>query len=147
MSTTSVTSSRSTAGTTTGSTAWRAAGHAAGDTPASTPRTRAGRQLRPAQRRPVHLTRRGRLLLLAGLVALMLGSFAFGRSASQAASEAPARPPLQQVTVQPGDSLWSVAQEVAPGRDPRGVVDMIQRLNRLSGPELQVGQQLLLPAA
>jgi len=54
--------------------------------------------------------------------------------------------PAQRVTyvVEPGDTLWSIARRVAPGRDPRPVVDGLQKANDLrSG--LQVGQELSIP--
>jgi hypothetical protein len=39
---------------------------------------------------------------------------------------APARPPhVRSVVVQPGDTLWSLAHRLAPGQDPRGVVDAL----------------------
>jgi hypothetical protein len=46
--------------------------------------------------------------------------------------------------VEAGDTLWGIARRVAPGRDPREVVDQMVRDNRLRG-SLQVGQQLLVP--
>ncbi|WP_236968406.1 LysM peptidoglycan-binding domain-containing protein [Microbacterium aurantiacum] len=50
------------------------------------------------------------------------------------------------VVVAPGDSLWSIAERVAPGADPRDVVDAIVRLNALDGAGLQAGQSLAIPA-
>ena len=52
--------------------------------------------------------------------------------------------PLEHV-VQPGDSLWSIAVRIADGRDPRAVVDAIQRANGLSGGAIVPGQLLRLP--
>jgi len=49
------------------------------------------------------------------------------------------------VTVAHGDSLWSIAQEVAPTADPRDVVDAIARLNGLEGGRLLAGQSLAIP--
>ena len=49
------------------------------------------------------------------------------------------------VTVESGDTLWSVAAAVAGDRDVRVVVDEIQRLNYLDGADLQAGQILQLP--
>jgi len=49
------------------------------------------------------------------------------------------------VTVESGDTLWSVAAAVAGDRDVRVVVDEIQRLNHLHGADLQAGQILQLP--
>lgn len=95
----------------------------------------------------VHLTRRGRFWLLALLVVVLLGAFSLGRSATQAAPVAQAGPDIEQTTVQAGESLWSVAQRIAPDNDPREVIAQIRRLNDLAGSQLQVGQQLLLPVA
>ena len=97
----------------------------------------------------VRLTRRGRALLVLVLAAVLLAAFSLGRTASQAADVAaePGRPQLQQTTVQPGESLWSVAQRIAPDNDPRDVIAQIRRLNDLSSTQLRVGQQLLLPVA
>jgi hypothetical protein len=36
-----------------------------------------------------------------------------------------ARPRVVSHVVEPGDSLWSVARELAPGSDPRPVVDAL----------------------
>lgn len=93
----------------------------------------------------VHLTRRGRLLLLAVLVGVLFGAFSLGRAGSQATPEAQPGPALEQVTVQPGESLWTVAARIAPDNDPREVIAQIRRLNDLSDSTLRIGQQLLLP--
>jgi len=92
------------------------------------------------------LTKRGRVLLLAALVAVLFGAFSLGRSVSEAA--APSAPtPQHVVTVQQGDSLWSLAKRVAPDHDPRDVVAQIRDLNDLSSSQLLPGQHLVLPAA
>jgi hypothetical protein len=57
------------------------------------------------------------------------------------------RPRRVRRTVLPGESLWILAQRIAPGNDPREVVAQIRRLNGLIDSQLQVGQQLLLPIA
>ncbi len=94
----------------------------------------------------VHLTHRGRALLVLALVALLLAAFSLGRTKSEA-STSTERPVLTQVTVQQGETLWAVAQRLAPEADPRQVIEVIRRVNHLEGSTLQVGQQLLLPAA
>lgn len=98
---------------------------------------------------PLRLTRRGRLLLLVALVAVLFGAFSLGRTATQAAPTAGTAQVTQPVetTVQPGESLWSVASRIAPDNDPREVVAQIRRLNGLTSSQLQPGQQLLLPRA
>ena len=92
--------------------------------PAGAPRRPQLSAVRPVSvargRSRVHLTGRGRFLVLLTLVALLLGAFAFGRSASHAAVTAGSgAPTLTQVTVQPGDTLWSVSRRLAPHLDPR----------------------------
>lgn len=98
-----------------------------------------------------HLTRRGRLLVVLSLVAILLAAFSLGRVASQAASTAGAgggaSVSYEQQTVQPGDSLWTVARRIAPDNDPREVIAQIRRINDLPSAEIQIGQQLLLPVA
>lgn len=49
------------------------------------------------------------------------------------------------VVVQPGDTLWSVAQRVDPGADPRAVIDRIKELNGLQGDTVVVGVVLQVP--
>jgi LysM repeat protein len=46
--------------------------------------------------------------------------------------------------VDSGDTLWSIARRVAPGRDPRPVVDGLIEANNLRG-GLQAGQELSIP--
>ena len=96
---------------------------------------------------PVRLTRRGRALLVLLLAGLLLAAFSLGQQDSQAASEVGAPAEVQTVVVQPGESLWSVAQRIAPDNDPREVIAQIQRLNDLESSTLHVGQHLLLPVA
>ena len=106
---------------------------------------------RPSQQgsaaRAVHLTPRGRVLVLLGLVALLYAAFALGRAASssQAAVVSAPLPSLSQTTVQPGETLWGIARRLSPDRDPRRVVDELRQLNHLPSGGLQSGQQLLLP--
>ena len=94
---------------------------------------------------PLRLTRRGRTVLVLLLMSLLLAAFSLGRSDSQAATEAAARPVLATTTVHGGETLWQVAQRIAPGTDPRSVVAQLKALNHLEG-SVQAGQQLLLPA-
>ena len=52
---------------------------------------------------------------------------------------------VQSVVVQPGDTLWSIASQVAGTADVREVVDRIQHVNHLHGTVLVPGQVLELP--
>lgn len=99
---------------------------------------------------PLRLTRRGRLVLLgmplmlaAVVIVLMAGIFSpqakagtlGGASAGYAAT----------VTVMAGQSLWSIAAQADPQRDPRDVVNDILAMNKLASAVLQPGQQLFVP--
>jgi LysM repeat protein len=52
---------------------------------------------------------------------------------------------VQSVVVQPGDTLWSIATDIAGTADVRQVVDRIQERNGLQGTVLIPGQVLELP--
>ena len=97
----------------------------------------------------LRLTRRGRALLVLLLAGLLLAAFSLGQQDTQAAgvSSGAGAPAPAQTTVQPGESLWSVAKRIAPENDPREVIAQIRRLNDLDSSQLQVGQHLLLPTA
>jgi Tfp pilus assembly protein FimV len=62
-----------------------------------------------------------------------------------ARGDGPTRPaPRVTYVVVSGDTLWSIAQQVAPGQDPRPVVDGMIEANDLHG-GLQAGQELMIP--
>jgi hypothetical protein len=62
-----------------------------------------------------------------------------------ARGDGPDRPaPQATYVVESGDTLWSIARRVAPGRDPRPVVDGLIETNDLRG-GLQAGQELSIP--
>lgn len=84
--------------------------------------------------------------LFRAVAALALASsFVFtGISVSQAESEISGGS-LQYVTVQSGDSLWSLAQAYAADSDPRDWIAEVVILNSLSTTELEPGQQIALP--
>ena len=76
-------------------------------------------------RRAVYLRRRLVALLLG--IALVLVMAQAGAALGGSTLAAPERRPtaLDHTIVRPGDSLWSVAQRLAPGDDPRPVVDAL----------------------
>ena len=102
----------------------------------------------PPVARPVRLTQRGRVVVLLALVTLLLAAFSLGRVGSKAAPAGTASEPrVAQTVVHQGESLWAVAKRVAPGHDPRAVVDQIADLNDLSSDALRAGQLLTIPAS
>jgi len=51
------------------------------------------------------------------------------------------------VTVESGQSLWQLAETIAPNADPRDVVADIVLLNQLDGGVVHPGERLAIPAA
>jgi hypothetical protein len=102
----------------------------------------------PATR--LRLTVRGRRVLatLAALPAIIAIGWAVlgGGSALASLDDGGSTQTFTTVTVAAGDTLWSIAQEVAPQADPRDVVDAITRLNAIDGATLQAGARIAIPA-
>lgn len=96
---------------------------------------------------PVRLTRRGRLVVVLVLATLTLIAFSLGRASTSDASRGTGRPasPRPTTVVQPGDTLWSISRRIAPGSDPRVMVERLSKLNDLGGRPIQAGQKLTLP--
>ena len=95
----------------------------------------------------VHLTRRGRLArtLLVLSLAVVLASV-FGLSAGAGTSDSVGAPTsFIEITVAPGDTLWSLATRMAGGEDVRAMVDEIASVNALASADLQAGQKVRIP--
>lgn len=117
--------------------------------------TRAG--ARPVERRtvacagaadsaaPLRLTRRGRLAVSL-LIATVLVVVGLAGARTALAGDTPAPASVEQVTVLPGDTLWSIATTSTAGGDVRDTVAEIRELNALRSSTLVAGQQLLVPA-
>src|SRR5215472_10532352 len=116
--------------------------------PVRTARVPAGRG-RPRTR----LTRRGRIVVSALVMAAMLlvAALAWIAGAAKADAAGSGPPPsavyrnLVSVVVQPGQSLWTIAAQAEPSADPRSVIQQIIDLNALSGTSIQPGQHLWVP--
>lgn len=99
---------------------------------------------RPAS--PLRLTTRGRVVVVAILIAPLLLTVSLLFRSQVDASSAPTAPrPYPTIVVQPGDTLWTIAGRVAPGRDPRAVIHQIREINGLSSASIQPGQRLAVP--
>lgn len=88
------------------------------------------------------LTNPGRLMRVLAVFALALLLSIVGISGSVATSEAPRT--LEYVTVNHGDSLWSLADQYSEG-DPRDWIAEVVTLNALDSSTLIPGQQIALP--
>ena len=102
--------------------------------------------VRPA----VRLTARGQLVVRVALVVVLVALIGLvalvrGFSAPAGASDRPALYSI--VVVQSGQTLWQIAQRIAPNADPRDTVDFLRTLNGLGAEPLRAGLALRIPAA
>ena len=97
----------------------------------------------------LRLTRRGRIvfttLAAAPLVVLSLVLAVNGGVASASNAAASGAAAFEYVTVSAGESLWDIAESVAPAADPRDVIADIVSLNQLASEDIEPGQRLALP--
>ena len=106
-------------------------------------------ELRVSAPTRLRLTRRGRVVFTTlGAVPLVAWAFVVvlgaGGAAADAGSDSGMRA-FEYVTVHQGDSLWAIAESIAPHDDPRAVIDEIVRLNGLDDVVVEPGQRLALP--
>jgi LysM domain len=94
----------------------------------------------------IRLTRRGRLALLVAAVLCMMLGFSLGDTLSFTAGTVGTPPASQSIVVQPGQTLWGIATQVAPHSDPRATVQQIIVANHLSSTGLQAGETLSVPS-
>ncbi len=95
----------------------------------------------------LRLTRRGRAvvtLLVATPLAVLALAFGVGAPGATATQEAPTGS-FDVVLVDSGQSLWQIAESIAPEVDPREVIADIVALNQLPSADVQPGQRLAIP--
>ena len=93
----------------------------------------------------LRITTRGRVVLGSMVAIPILAVSLFVASSAASAESAVSGNSYEYVTVLSGDTLWSIADMVAPDRDPRDVVQEIMKLNGISSAQLMPGQELALP--
>ncbi len=96
----------------------------------------------------VRITRRGRLVLLALVAVLAFALVSLGQGAASAgpADGGAGEPVSASWVVQPGETLWVIAERVDPQTDPRETVARIVAMNDLPSSSVQAGQELQIPA-
>ena len=97
---------------------------------------------RAAMERTYVRRRRTVAVLATALVAVLMSPLAAG-AVRRGEPSAPAA--QQVVVVQTGDTLWSIAQRVRPGDDPREVAAEIAATNGVRPGGLTVGVSLVVP--
>jgi hypothetical protein len=68
-----------------------------------------------------------------------------GRAGVASGAGAPEVGRTVAVVVAPGDTLWQLAREHSPDRDPRSVVADIVAINDLGSTGVQAGAEVLVP--
>ena len=94
-----------------------------------------------ARIRAPRLTRAVRLAAAAAVTLAVVGGV--GWMGQAASSGVPAEITLTRVGA--GETVWDVAQRVAPTSDQRAVVERIRQLNGMANSAIQPGQQLQVP--
>lgn len=91
------------------------------------------------------LTPRGRVVVaVVWIVLLGIAALIITNPSASPAGEAEA--PTSKIEVQPGDTLWQLANEIQPDSDPREVVHAIVALNDLaSAGDIHPGDTLVVP--
>jgi len=109
------------------------------------PDGRTARGARPRRRVSPGVRRRRTMLAVLGLFALGLALPLGGTGGhSHATGSAPAGTPnAVAYTVQPGDSLWSIAARVDPSADPRPLVAKLAA--QIGSDTVQPGEQITVP--
>lgn len=91
----------------------------------------------------VRLTRRARLIVLLVITAVVVVLGPWRAIAS--APEGVVPQGWSTVVVQPGDTLWTLAEELDPTADPRVIVAQIKQANSLATSAITPGQVLTIP--
>ena len=98
-----------------------------------------------AERAPIspEVYRRRRLAVVAVVLGLILGLASFGRQADATPTAEAVAAEAVLVVVQPGDTLWTIAQALEPNTDPRELVSELSKI--AGGGSLMPGQLLTIP--
>jgi nucleoid-associated protein YgaU len=97
---------------------------------------------------PVRLTRRGRIVvtaLSALIIAVASVALATTAQATRAGGTVSPGKYVTKVAVQPGQSLWALAEAYDPDADTRLVIADIESMNSMTGDQLQPGETLWVP--
>jgi hypothetical protein len=113
------------------------------------PASQSGPGVDSPPRTRLRLTRRGRAVFTSlAAVPVIVWAFVMVLGTGDAAAQsggASSATSFEYVTIDRGDSLWGIAESIAPHADPRVIIDEIIRLNGLDGAIVEPGQRLALP--
>lgn len=90
------------------------------------------------------MSKRTQILAIRFLILLLALSSAFLLLGNSVSADEPVQ--LTEHVVQPGDTLWTIASDLAgPDEDVRASISELKRLNGLTSSALAVGQVLSVP--
>lgn len=90
------------------------------------------------------MTKRTQILSIRFLILLLALSSAFLLLGNSVSADEPVT--VTTHVVQPGDTLWTIAADLAePGEDVRAVISEVRRFNDLESSALSIGQVLSIP--
>ena len=97
----------------------------------------------------LRLTPRGRavarLAVVTSLSILLLAGFSLFSGATAGSTDSISTTPYMNITVKPGETLWSIASNLSGSGDRRDLVDELIEVNRLKSPEVVAGQKIYIP--
>jgi LysM repeat protein len=82
-----------------------------------------------------------RTAVVVAIATSSLFGFVNGAAANSKAGSAE----FEYVTISAGQTLWSLAEELAPNSDPQDFMQEVVNLNGLTSTDLKPGQRLALP--
>ncbi|QPZ37132.1 LysM peptidoglycan-binding domain-containing protein [Paramicrobacterium chengjingii] len=96
----------------------------------------------------LRLTARGRAVLTGIASIPLVFGIAFGavHASSAVAADTSSTETFEYVTVSTGESLWMLAERIAPDHDPREVVAEIVDLNQLDTSSVAAGERIAIPS-
>lgn len=103
------------------------------------------RARRTPQAGAVRLTRRGRMVVMTVFLGIALAVMVVLGGWATATRDAGTPEPVRVIEVQPGDTLYGIAGNIAGPGEVREMVHRIRQLNALPGSGLQAGQKLAVP--
>jgi LysM domain len=110
-----------------------------------TPASRMVRPVAPVSKRQLNPSAR-RFLRTATVVAVStvaVVGFLTGQAANAGSTATQAH--FNYVTIHSGESLWQLANQVAPDQDPRDFIAKVIDLNNLTSADVVAGQRIALP--
>jgi hypothetical protein len=87
-------------------------------------------------------------MVVTGVSALLIGALSVALATTAQATRSGSASPgryVAKVMVQPGQSLWSVAEAHDPDADTRLIVSEIEQLNSMTADQVRSGEYLWVP--